>query len=41
MKREGKGGFFLSLPAGINEDESDPSWDRVEVRYTVPLQKVT
>ena len=29
MKREGKGGF-LSLPAGINEDESDPSSDRIE-----------
>ena len=24
MKREGKGGFSQALPAGINEDESDP-----------------
>ena len=37
MKREGKGGLFLSLPAGINEDESDPSWDRVEARRSVTL----
>ena len=25
MKREGKGGLLPSLPAGINEDDSDPS----------------
>ena len=39
MKREGKGGSVPSLPAGINEDVSDPSWGRVEVCHTLPLRK--
>ena len=37
MKREGKGGAVLSLPAGINEDDSDQSCGRKEVCHSAPL----
>ena len=37
MKREGKGGLFLSLPAGINEDVSDPMGAGTEAWYTCHL----
>ena len=31
------GASFPSLPAGINTDDSDPSWGRIEAWNTVPL----
>ena len=34
-------GAVPSLPAGINKDESDPAWDRIEAWNIAPLSGIT
>ena len=35
--QRGHSGSVLGLPAGINKDDSDPSWGRIEACHTSPL----